>query len=150
MPCSYSTIAWSASLHKGVQKDVHYGYTTKSTAGEVFNFFSALGVVAFVYAGHSVALPLFTRDCIRMSIMVTVIGFWVFGNQVEDNILVTLEKPIWLIAMANMFVVVHVIGSYQIYAMPVFDMIEIVLVKKLKFTPTRTLRFVTRNVYVGK
>ncbi|KAL6984567.1 Lysine histidine transporter 1, partial [Sarracenia purpurea var. burkii] len=62
-------IAWSASLHKGVQKDVHYGYTTKSTAGEVFNFFSALGVVAFVYAGHSVALPLFTRDCRRMSIM---------------------------------------------------------------------------------
>ena len=34
--------------------------------------------------------------------------------------------------------------------MPVFDMIEIVLVKKLNFTPSFTLRFIIRNVYVGK
>ena len=34
--------------------------------------------------------------------------------------------------------------------MPVFDMIETVLVKKLHFRPTSTLRFITRNVYVGK
>lgn len=34
--------------------------------------------------------------------------------------------------------------------MPVFDMIETVLVKKLNFRPTSTLRFITRNVYVGK
>uniref|UniRef100_A0A251S7R4 Putative amino acid transporter, transmembrane domain-containing protein n=1 Tax=Helianthus annuus TaxID=4232 RepID=A0A251S7R4_HELAN len=56
-------------------------------------------------------------------------------NGVSDNILISLNKPTWLIAMANMFVVVHVIGSYQIYAMPVFDMIETVLVKKLKLYP---------------
>lgn len=33
--------------------------------------------------------------------------------------------------------------------MPVFDMIETVLVKKLKFKPTWYLRFVSRNTYVG-
>ncbi|KAK8627500.1 hypothetical protein V6N13_135111 [Hibiscus sabdariffa] len=55
---------------------------------------------------------------------VAFIGFWAFGNRVDDNILVTLEKPVWLIATANIFVVIHVIGSYQIFAMPVFDMIE--------------------------
>lgn len=38
----------------------------------------------------------------------------------------------------------------QIYAMPVFDMLETVLVKKLHFKPSITLRFITRNVYVGK
>lgn len=38
----------------------------------------------------------------------------------------------------------------QIYAMPVFDMIETVLVKKLHFKPTGALRFVARTVYVGK
>nr|AFK48406.1 unknown [Medicago truncatula] len=72
-----------------------------------------------------------------------------FGNSVDDNILMTLEKPNWLIAMANMFVVIHVIGSYQIYAMPVFDMIETVMVKKLNFKPTTMLRFIVRNVYVA-
>jgi hypothetical protein len=37
-----------------------------------------------------------------------------FGNAVKDNILISLEKPAWLIAMANFFVVLHVIGSYQV------------------------------------
>jgi len=34
--------------------------------------------------------------------------------------------------------------------MPVFDMIETVMVKKLNFKPTTMLRFIVRNVYVGK
>ena len=45
---------------------------------------------------------------------VAFVGYYVFGNAVDDNILITLEKPRWLIAMANIFVVVHVIGSYQV------------------------------------
>nr|KYP53672.1 Lysine histidine transporter 2 [Cajanus cajan] len=70
---------------------------------------------------------------------VALIGYWMFGNEVDSDILISLEKPAWLIAMANLFVVVHVIGSYQIYAMPVFDMIETVMVKKLNFEPSRML-----------
>ncbi|XP_020229039.1 lysine histidine transporter 2-like [Cajanus cajan] len=80
---------------------------------------------------------------------VALIGYWMFGNEVDSDILISLEKPAWLIAMANLFVVVHVIGSYQIYAMPVFDMIETVMMKKLNFEPGRMLRFVVRNVYVA-
>ncbi len=45
---------------------------------------------------------------------VAIIGYWVFGNEVKDNILISLEKPAWLIATANFFVVLHVIGSYQV------------------------------------
>jgi amino acid permease len=45
---------------------------------------------------------------------VALVGYWAFGNKVDDNILLTLEKPRWLIATANMFVVIHVIGSYQV------------------------------------
>lgn len=45
---------------------------------------------------------------------VALIGYWMFGNDIEENILITLQKPKWLIAMANMFVVVHLIGSYQV------------------------------------
>lgn len=171
MSLSYSTIAWSSALSKGVQPDVEYGYKAKYRAGTVFNFFSALGDVAFAYAGHNVVLeiqatipstpekpskgPMWKGVIVAYIVValcyfpVALIGYYIFGNGVTDNILITLERPVWLIAMANLFVVIHVIGSYQIYAMPVFDMIETVLVKKLNFTPSFMLRFITRNLYVA-
>ncbi|KAF6156903.1 hypothetical protein GIB67_000443 [Kingdonia uniflora] len=171
MSLSYSTIAWTASLHKGVQDNVQYGYKSKSTAGTVFNFFSALGDVAFAYAGHNVVLeiqatipstpeqpskiPMWKGVVVAYIVVaicyfpVALIGYWMFGNAVEDNILISLNKPTWLIVMANMFVVVHVIGSYQIYAMPVFDMLETVLVKKAHFPPGIALRLIARSLYVA-
>ncbi|KAF3785351.1 Lysine histidine transporter 1 [Nymphaea thermarum] len=96
------------------------------------------GVVIFAYI--IVALCYFP---------VALVGYWAFGNSVEDNVLISLCKAAWLIAAANMFVVIHVIGSYQIYAMPVFEMIETVLVKKLHFTPCFSLRLVSRSLYVA-
>ncbi|GFP84938.1 lysine histidine transporter 1 [Phtheirospermum japonicum] len=171
MSLSYSTIAWGASVDKGVAPDVQYGYRATTKVGTVFNFFNALGDVAFAYAGHNVVLEIqatipstpqkpskvpMWRGVIVAYIVVALcyfpvafIGYWTFGNEVDDNILLTLNRPTWLIAMANLFVVVHVIGSYQIYAMPVFDMIETVLVKRLRFKPTWYLRFISRNVYVA-
>ncbi|KAF2316467.1 hypothetical protein GH714_041808 [Hevea brasiliensis] len=171
MSLSYSTIAWAASIHKGRQPDVQYGYKATTTPGTVFDFFTALGDVAFAYAGHNVVLeiqatipstpekpskgPMWKGVVIAYIVValcyfpVALIGYYMFGNKVEDNILISLEKPTWLIVAANMFVVVHVIGSYQLYAMPVFDMIETLLVKKLHFKPSTTLRFITRNLYVA-
>ncbi|KAK8560676.1 hypothetical protein V6N13_003360 [Hibiscus sabdariffa] len=146
MSLSYSTIAWGASVDKGVQPDVEYGYKAKTGVGTMFNFFSGLGDIAFAYAGHNVVLeiqatipstpdkpskgPMLKGVFVAYIVValcyfpVALIGYWMFGNAVEDNILISLEKPAWLIAMANIFVVIHVIGSYQIYAIPVFDMIE--------------------------
>ncbi|KAF5739560.1 putative amino acid transporter [Tripterygium wilfordii] len=168
---SYSTIAWAASVHKGVQGHVEYGYKATTAPGTMFNFFTALGDVAFAYAGHNVVLeiqatipstpdkpskgPMWRGVIIAYLVValcyfpVALVGYYVFGNLVEDNILISLEKPTWLIVMANMFVVVHVIGSYQLYAMPVFDMLETLLVKKLQFRPSAALRFITRNTYVA-
>lgn len=45
---------------------------------------------------------------------VALIGYWAFGQDVDDNVLVGLRRPEWLIASANLMVVVHVIGSYQV------------------------------------
>ncbi|KAF9601869.1 hypothetical protein IFM89_023788 [Coptis chinensis] len=171
MSLSYSTIAWGASIHKGVQPDVDYSYKATTKTGLMFNFFNALGDVAFSYAGHSVVLeiqatipstpenpskkPMWKGAVVAYIIValcyfpVGLIGYYVFGNKIEDNILISLEKPTWLIAMANIFVVIHVIGSYQIFAMPVFDMMETVLVKKWDFTPSLPLRLITRSLYVA-
>ncbi|XP_057515585.1 lysine histidine transporter 1-like [Amaranthus tricolor] len=171
MSLSYSTIAWAASLGKGVKPEVSYASRHHSDVGKMFGFFNALGDVAFAYAGHNVVLeiqatipsspekpskgPMWKGVIVAYIVValcyfpVALIGYYIFGNSVEDNILISLQKPGWLIIAANLFVVVHVIGSYQIYAMPVFDMLETVLVKKLKFKPTWYLRFITRNVYVA-
>ena len=133
---SYSTIAWAASVQKGVQQDVQYGYKASTSARTVFNFFSAMGDVAFAYAGHNVVLeiqatipstpekpskgPMWKGVLIAYIVValcyfpVALIGYWIFGNEIDDNILISLEKPTWLIVTANLFVVVHVIGGYQV------------------------------------
>lgn len=140
---SYSTIAWAASVKKGVIENVDYGYRASSTPGNVFNFFNALGDVAFAYAGHNVVLeiqatipstpekpskgPMWRGVVVAYIIValcyfpVALIGYWMFGNKVDDNILITLENPKWLIAMANMFVVIHVIGSYQVKIIAIYE-----------------------------
>ena len=111
--CSYSTIAWAASVDKGVQPHVQYGHKATTTPGTVFNFLNALGDVAFAYAGHNVVLeiqatlpstpekpskgPMWKGVLLSYIVValcyfsVAFIGYWMFGNAVSDNILNTLE-----------------------------------------------------------
>ncbi|KAL0355144.1 UNVERIFIED_CONTAM: Lysine histidine transporter 2 [Sesamum radiatum] len=171
MSVSYSTIGWVASLHKGISPEVAYLPRASTSTGRVFEFLSALGDVAFAFAGHNVVLeiqatipstpekpskkPMWKGVVFAYIVVafcyfpVAFVGYAIFGNTVEDNILMSLQKPAWLIIAANMFVVVHVIGSYQVFAMPVFDMVESYLVKQMKFKPSRLLRVVTRTSYVA-
>ncbi|KAJ1267085.1 hypothetical protein BS78_07G029000 [Paspalum vaginatum] len=171
MSLSYSTIAWVASVTKGREEHVDYHLRGATAADKVFDLFGALGSVAFAYAGHNVVLeiqatipsapekpskkPMWKGVVVAYIIVATcyfpaaLVGYWVFGDHVDGNILITLKKPKWLIAIANMMVVVHLIGGYQVYAMPVFDMIETVLVRKFWFRPTSRLRLISRTVYVA-
>ncbi|KAM3303697.1 hypothetical protein P3S67_014727 [Capsicum chacoense] len=80
---------------------------------------------------------------------VAFIGYWVFGNGVDDNILLTLHRPTWLIAAANIFVVVHVIGSYQCLCNASIYMIETYAVKSLKYKPSTPLRVILRMIFVA-
>ncbi|XP_071696104.1 lysine histidine transporter 1-like isoform X2 [Rutidosis leptorrhynchoides] len=136
MSLTYSTIAWTASINKGMQQNVQYGYKGTTPTQTTFNFLTALGDVAFAYAGHNVVLeiqatipstpekpskgPMWKGVVVAYIVValcyfpVALIGYYMFGNEVADNILISLEKPKWLIAAANMFVVIHVIGSYQL------------------------------------
>ncbi|KAK1377357.1 Lysine histidine transporter 1 [Heracleum sosnowskyi] len=170
MSLSYSTIAWGAAINKGVIHDVSYSLKSEDTSSKIFDFFNALGSVAFAYAGHNVVLEIQatipstpekpSTKAMHKGVFVAYIlvgfcyfpvafiGYYIFGNALDDNILLTLEKPTWLIATANMFVVVHVLGGYQVFAMPVFDMTETLLVKHLRFKPRTMLRLAVRYTYV--
>ena len=45
---------------------------------------------------------------------VAICGYWAFGQTVLDNVLLSVAHPKWVVAVADMFVVVHVFGSYQV------------------------------------
>ncbi|KAF8666974.1 hypothetical protein HU200_053141 [Digitaria exilis] len=175
MSLTYSMIAFFASVVKGTTQStaiaVDYGLKASTSTGKAFGVLNALGAVAFAYAGHNVVLeiqatipsspetpskkPMWRGVVVAYAIValcyfcVAFGGYYAFGNSVEPNVLISLERPRWLIAAANLMVVVHVVGSYQVYAMPVFDMIETVLVKKHKFTPGIRLRLIARSAYVA-
>ncbi|XP_049404552.1 lysine histidine transporter-like 2 [Solanum stenotomum] len=170
---AYSFIAWTASIkeHAIGTQVVSYGPRSSKSSDNVFMFLSALGNIAFSYAGHNVVLEIqatipstpenpskkaMWKGVLIAYIIVAIcylpvafVGYWVFGNGVDDNILLTLHRPVWLVAAANIFVVFHVIGSYQVYAMPVFDMFETFAVRSMKFKPSFLLRFVVRMVFVA-
>ncbi|XP_021718391.1 lysine histidine transporter 1-like [Chenopodium quinoa] len=171
MSLSYSAIAWIASLIKGVQPDTSYASRYNTSASQIFGFLSGIGTVAFAFSGHNIVLEIqatiptspenpskkamWKGSLIAYVIVglcyfpVAFVGYLVFGRFVEDNVMISLQNPNWLIAAANLFVVIHVIGSYQVYAIPVFDMLESFMVLKMKFQPSRKLRIITRGSYVG-
>ncbi|KAK9806840.1 hypothetical protein WJX72_004583 [[Myrmecia] bisecta] len=87
-------------------------------------------------------------------------GYWAFGNQLPgepqpaDNHKLVLTSvsikalaPSWVLVMADLMVLVHVCGSYQVYSMPVFDMIETQLVRK-GISNGRICRLIYRSLYV--
>ena len=45
---------------------------------------------------------------------VAFVGYWAFGNTVQDNVLLSIQHPKWAVGMADIFVVIHVFGSYQV------------------------------------
>ena len=134
--CSYSTIAWVGCLARGQIDNVSYAYKKTSSADYMFRVFNALGQISFAFAGHAVALeiqatipstperpskePMWKGALGAYFINaicyfpVALIGYWAFGQDVDDNVLMNLKKPAWLIASANLMVVIHVIGSYQV------------------------------------
>ncbi|XP_010551300.2 PREDICTED: LOW QUALITY PROTEIN: lysine histidine transporter-like 6 [Tarenaya hassleriana] len=171
MSLSYSTIAWVGSLTRGRIPDVSYAYRRTNPTDSIFRIFNALGQISFAFAGHAVALeiqatmPSSPEKPSRVPMWHGVIGayfvnaicyfpvalicYWVFGQDVDDNVLLNLQRPDWLIASANLMVVVHVIGSYQVFAMPVFDLLEGVMVKRFNFSPGLVLRLFPRSIYVA-
>ncbi|KAA8529196.1 hypothetical protein F0562_034005 [Nyssa sinensis] len=170
MSLSYSTIAWVGSLSHGQMENVSYAYKKTSGADYIFRVFNALGQISFAYAGHAVVLeiqatipstpekpskvPMWKGALGAYFINaicyfpVAFIGYWAFGQDVDDNVLVALKRPSWLIASANLMVVVHVIGSYQVYAMPVFAMLEKTGGEKAEL-PARTCTQTHRSFYLS-
>ncbi|CAN0920867.1 Amino acid permease 8 [Linum grandiflorum] len=55
-----------------------------------------------------------------------VLGYAAFGNEAPGNLLTGFGSydPFWLVDIANIFVVIHLIGAYQVLIQPTFQTVE--------------------------
>lgn len=63
-------------------------------------------MMAGVYAAYLVTVAAYFG--------VAVTGYAAFGNVVNADVLLSVQRPVWLIRLANLFVVVHLAASYQV------------------------------------
>nr|XP_034896970.1 amino acid permease 8-like [Populus alba] len=117
---------------------------TEATSERFWQAFQALGNIALAYTYCMLLLeiqdtlksvPAENKVMKRVSLYVVVgtaffyislgcIGYAAFGNDVPGNILSGFYEPFWLVDMANIAVIIHLIGAYQVYAQPVFAINE--------------------------
>lgn len=173
MSLGYSTIAIGIAGHQGKQPGVVYNVDGFTTAQGVFGCFNALGTIAFAYGGHNVVLEIqstikrpansATENPTLKPMMfgvyiayffvaycyfgVTFTGYRAFGSSTGSQIIYSLKHPIWAVITASIFVVIHVLGSFQVYAMPIYDMLEYQMVKR-NIPNGWISRLIYRTIYV--
>ncbi|EFJ25871.1 hypothetical protein SELMODRAFT_413158 [Selaginella moellendorffii] len=139
---SYSTIVWATAIRLK-SSQASYGYCNLT----YYKAFNALGEIAFAYGGHSIALEIqatmrstrhkpsklpMWNGVLVAYVMVAVcyfpvagVGYWALGNLTcYENVLDVLDKPKWLIGTANLMLMLHLTGSYQVFALPIYEGLE--------------------------
>ncbi|XP_047328369.1 amino acid permease 3-like [Impatiens glandulifera] len=118
-------------------------------ADKIWQSFQALGDIAFAYSYSIILIEI--QDTVRsppsesktmkkaslISVSVTTVfymlcgcfGYAAFGDRAPGNLLTGVGKigfhnPYWLIDIANIAIVVHLVGAYQVYCQPLFAFIE--------------------------
>ncbi|KAL0922689.1 hypothetical protein M5K25_006696 [Dendrobium thyrsiflorum] len=160
MSFTYSFIGFGLGLAKvignGTIKGGIGGVHTASTAQKVWKVSQAIGDVAFAYP-YSVILieiqdtvksPPPENQTIKKASMASIIittffylccgcfGYAAFGDDTPGNLLTGFGfyEPYWLIDFANICIIIHLIGGYQVYSQPIFAFVERWLSIKLPLT----------------
>lgn len=128
------------------------GVSTTSVAKKLWMTFQALGDIAFAYPYALILLEI--QDTVKsppaenkvakqasvVAILVTTFfylgcggfGYAAFGKDTPGNLLTGFGfyEPYWLVDFANVCVIIHLIGGYQLYSQPIFAFVERWLTKK--------------------
>ncbi|MCL7025325.1 hypothetical protein MKW94_012867, partial [Papaver nudicaule] len=51
-------------------------------------------------------------------------GYAAYGNNAPGNMLSGVYNPMWLVVLANVCIVVHLVGAYQVFNQPLYATIE--------------------------
>ncbi|KAK9831112.1 hypothetical protein WJX74_003668 [Apatococcus lobatus] len=145
MSACYATIAFVASvLHEEPETGVSYSIRPGNLTDQVFGALNALGTIMFAFGGHAILLEiqatlrsppstlrpmmfgLFTAYAVIIVAYfpVACAGYARFGNSVNPDVLLSVQRPAWLIKAANLMVCIHIGAAYQVFAQPVFKILE--------------------------
>uniref|UniRef100_A0ACD5T6V6 Uncharacterized protein n=1 Tax=Avena sativa TaxID=4498 RepID=A0ACD5T6V6_AVESA len=133
------------AMHK-TSHGTRSGATAKSLLDKATNVCLAIGNIAFTYAYADVQIEI--QDTLRappaenktmkkaslyglslttvFCMLLGVSGYAAFGNNAGGNILSgnAFHEPYWLIHVANVCVIVHFVGAYQVFAQLIFARLE--------------------------
>ncbi|KAK3039360.1 hypothetical protein RJ639_027609 [Escallonia herrerae] len=151
---TYCTMVWVLSVSQQRPTSMSYQpLSLPSFSASMFSVLNALGIIAFAFRGHNLALEIqatmpstfkhpahvpmwrgakvayiFIAMCL---FPVAIGGFWAYGNLMPSGgILNALfgfhshDIPRGLLAVTFLLVVFNCLSSFQIYSMPVFDSFE--------------------------
>lgn len=145
-------IAKFASHHaiRGTVLGVKVGADGVSASTKTWHALQALGNIAFAYTYAMLLIEI--QDTLKSPppenqtmkratfygigvttifyISIGCIGYAAFGNDVPGNILTGFKEPFWLVDIANIAVLIHLVGAFQVYGQPIYAKYEGWLAKK--------------------
>eukprot|EP01025_Chloroclados_australasicus_P001218 TRINITY_DN1034_c0_g1_i1.p1 TRINITY_DN1034_c0_g1~~TRINITY_DN1034_c0_g1_i1.p1 ORF type:complete len:429 (+),score=25.19 TRINITY_DN1034_c0_g1_i1:37-1323(+) len=167
MAIGYSMIAVVSSVVHSLEDEMpSFGQRNSDNLGQMFTIGNAVGSVMYAFGGLSAmleiqaTLPSPSMKTMRLGIssayvlgmvlysLVAFSGYRAFGAGVADNVLISLGKPAWLVAIANAMVALHVAAGYQVFSMIVFISSEQRFFLKMKGSQVIVLRIIYRTAYV--
>ncbi|XP_073223354.1 amino acid permease 6-like [Cicer arietinum] len=152
MSFGYASIGIGLSIAKIAGHHVETGLTglvvgvDETSSQKYWNTFQAIGDIAFAYAFSTVIVEIqdtlqsrppenqAMKKSVFTGITVTtffyalcgLLGYEAFGNKAPGNFLTGFGfyEPFWLVDIGNIFIVIHLVGAYQVFAQPVFSLVE--------------------------
>lgn len=116
---------------------------------KAFGIFAALGTVAFAFGDTILPeIQATLREPIKGNmyksvalcysvisagyLMVTIAGYWAFGNAVNPYLPLSFVGPTWAVRMSEFFALLQIVGCYQIYCRPTYEVAEDYLMDQSK------------------
>ncbi|KAL1194580.1 Amino acid permease 5 [Cardamine amara subsp. amara] len=152
MSFGYSTIGLGLGVSKVVENKEIKGTLTGVSIGlvtpaqKVWRTFQSLGNIAFAYSYSMILIeiqdtvksPPAEVDTMKKATLISVavttlfymfcgcIGYAAFGDSAPGNLLAAggFMNPFWLLDIANLAIVIHLVGAYQVYCQPLFAFVE--------------------------
>ncbi|XP_077224899.1 amino acid permease 3-like [Tasmannia lanceolata] len=171
MSFTYSSIGLALGIAKVVATGTFRGSMTGISIGavtqtqKIWRSFQAFGDIAFAYSYSIILIEI--QDTIKsppseaktmkkatlLSVMVTTafymlcgcMGYAAFGDNAPGNLLTGFGfyNPFWLLDIANVAIVIHLVGAYQVYCQPLFAFIEKWAIQKWPKS-----KFITKNIQI--
>ncbi|KAI4388101.1 hypothetical protein MLD38_000463 [Melastoma candidum] len=171
MSFTYSSIGLGLGIAKVAENGGFKGSLTGisievvTPTQKLWRSFQALGDIAFAYSFSLILIEI--QDTIRsppaesktmkkatlISTVVTTLfymlcgcmGYAAFGDGAPGNLLTGFGffEPFWLVDIANVSIVIHLVGAYQVYCQPLFAFVEKAAAEKFHES-----RFVTKDIEI--